>query len=124
MHEIEWERGRKGNRGYGAQHWYALNAMFFSKPFMCGIVGRHFNVACLYHQFLMSADGKIRREVSTRCSSRNAVSSQGYIVCARTEVNTFDVAYSTRTDTVLPLHAHNQSHSGNVAKCQDEIGVK
>ena len=72
----------------------------------------------------MSADEKIRREILAGCSSRNLVSSQGDIVCARTEVNTFDVAYLTRTDTVLPLHAHDQSHSWNVAKCQDEIGMK
>ena len=70
---------------------------------MCGIVGRHLNVACLYHQFLMSADGKIRKYVLMRCSSRNPVSSQGDIVCARTEVNTLDVAYLTRTDAVLPF---------------------
>ena len=42
---------------------------------------------------------------------------QGDIVCVRTKVNTFDVAYLTRTDIVLPLHAHDQSHSGNVTKC-------
>ena len=72
----------------------------------------------------MSADGKIRREILAGCSSRNLVLLQGDIVCVRTEVNTFDVAYLTRTDTVLPLHVHDQSHSGNVTKCQDEIGMK
>ena len=64
----------------------------------------------------MSVDGKIGRKVSRRCSSRDLVSSQGNIVRARIEVNTFDVAYSTRPDTVLSLHAHDKSHSGNITK--------
>ena len=72
----------------------------------------------------MSADGKIRREVSRRCSSRNLVLSQGDIVHARIEANTFDVAYSTRPDTVFPFHAHDQSHSGDVTKHKDKIGMK
>ena len=37
MQEVKWERGREGNRRYGAQHWYALNAIFLSEAFMCGI---------------------------------------------------------------------------------------
>src|ERR1700677_3039797 len=98
--------------------------MLFSELFMCGVVGSHFNVACLIHYFLMSADGKIRRYVLTRHSSGNLVSSQGDVVRTGIEANTFDVAYSTRLHSVLPLHAHYQSHGGNIAKCQDWIGVK
>jgi len=72
----------------------------------------------------MSMDGKIRWVVLMGLSSRNLVSSQGDIVMVTIEANTFDVAYSTRADTILPFHTHDQSHSRNVSKCQDEIGME
>ena len=104
MHEVEWEWGRERNWRQGAQQWYALDAVLFSEPFICSFVGRHVNLVCLVHYFLTRADGKIGRNILTRFGFRNHVLSQGDIFCVRIELNTFDVAYLTWLDCILPLH--------------------
>ena len=74
---------------------------------MCGIVGCHFNIVCLLHQLLMSADGKIRWVISRRYGPRNLVSSQRDIVHKRIEADAFDIAYLIGFDSILLLHAHD-----------------
>ena len=46
------------------------------------------------------------------------------IMGARLEANTFNITYLTGADTILPFHAHDQGDSGNITKCQNEIGME
>ena len=42
----------------------------------------------------------------------------------RIKADSLDITNSTWADTTLSLHVHDQSHSRNVAKCKDEIGIE
>ena len=90
---------------------------------MRGIIGGHFDSMCLFQKLFMSVSRKIRWIVLLRTSSRNLIMSKGNIVSAR-DRDTFDVACLTRAETILPFHAHYESHSRNVTKWKDEICMK
>ena len=72
----------------------------------------------------MCVDRELRWVILMRLSSRDLVLSQGKIMSARLKANAFDIAYLTGADTVLPFYVHDQGHSRNVAKCQNEIGME
>ena len=61
--------------------------------------------------------------VLLRTSSGDFIVSKGDIVSAR-DRDTFDVACSTRAETVLPFHAHYESYCRDITKCEDQIGMK